>query len=193
MISLAAARVLARALAPVRSPLRAFARDRRGVSAVEFSAVLPFMLVAYLGSVEVGNAIAIKLRVTMTARTTADLATQYFTIMNADMSNILSASSAVVAPYSAAPLVVTVSEVTTDAAGKGTITWSDALNGTARPVGQSVTLPAQLQTPNISLIWAEVTYTYKPNAGYVMTGTLTLSDQVFMYPRLANYVNRVNS
>jgi hypothetical protein len=26
-----------------------------------------------------------------------------------------------------------------------------------------------------------------------MTGTLTLSDQVFMYPRLANYVNRVNS
>jgi len=42
---------------------REFVRDRRGISAVEFAAVLPFMLVAYLGSVEVGNGIATKLRV----------------------------------------------------------------------------------------------------------------------------------
>ena len=62
----------------------------------------------------------------------------------------------------------------------------------ARPVGQPVTLPTQLQTPNISLIWAEVQYAYTPNLGYVMTGTLNLSDQVYMYPRLANYVTRCN-
>ena len=183
----------ARAFWRLRSRLQSFARDRRGVSAVEFSAVLPFMLIAYLGSVEVGNGIAIKLRVTMTARTVSDLATQYFTIANADMASIMSASTAVMAPYSAVPLVITLSEVTTDASGKGTITWSDSLNGSPRPVGQSVTLPAQLQTPNISLIWAEVKYGYTPNLGYVMTGTLTLSDQVSMYPRLANYVTRVNS
>ena len=109
------------------------------------------------------------------------------------MSGIMSASSAVVAPYSAAPLVITLSEVTTDANGNATVTWSDSLNGTARPVGQSVTLPTQLQTANISLIWAEVSYAYKPNTGYVLTGTLTLSDQVFMYPRLVNSVTRVNS
>ncbi len=182
-----------RALTGIRSRMWAFGRDRRGVSAVEFSAVLPFMLVAYLGSVEVGNAIAIKLRVTSTARTVADLASQYFSIRNADMSSIMGASTAVMAPYSAGPVVITLSEVTTDANGKGTIAWSDTLNGSARPVGQSVTLPSQLQTPNISLIWAEVTYGYTPNLGYVMTGTLTLSDQVYMYARLANSVNRVNS
>ncbi|HEY7242638.1 MAG TPA: TadE/TadG family type IV pilus assembly protein [Xanthobacteraceae bacterium] len=189
MISAAGTRTLTR----IRSGVRTFGRDRRGIAAVEFSVALPFMLVAYLGSVEVGNAIATKLRVTSTARTLANLATQYFTIKNADMSGIMSASTAVMAPYSAAPLVITLSEVTTDASGKGTITWSDTLNGTARPVGQSVTLPSQLQTPNISLIWAEVKYAYTPNLGYVMTGTLTLSDQVYMYPRLANNVNRVNS
>ena len=106
---------------------REFVRDRRGISAVEFAAVLPFVLVAYLGSVEVGNGIATKLRVSLIARTLADLATQYISIRNADMSGIMSASSAVVAPYSAAPLVI------------------------------------------------------------------TLSDQVFMYPRLVNSVTRVNS
>jgi Flp pilus assembly protein TadG len=173
--------------------IRDFAGDRRGISAVEFSLVLPFMLVAYLGSVEIGNGIATKLRVSLTARTVADLASQYFSIKNADMSNILSASSAVMAPYSTSPLVITLSEVTTDASGNATVTWSDSLNGTARPVGQTVTLPTAIRTPSVSFIWAEVTYAYKPNLGYVMTGTLTLSDQLFMYPRLANYVTRVNS
>ena len=178
---------------PVFSRIQVFCRDRRGVSAVEFATVLPFMLIAYLGSVEVGNGINAKVRVAQTTRTVADLATQYFTIKNADMTNIFNASSAVMAPFSTSPLVITLSEVTTDASGNGTITWSDSLNGTARPVGQPVTLPSQLQTPNISLIWAEVKYAYTPNLGYVMTGTLNLSDQVYMYPRLANYVIRSNS
>jgi Flp pilus assembly protein TadG len=113
--------------------------------------------------------------------------------LNADMTNIMNASTAVMAPYSGGPLVITLSEVKTDANGNGTIFWSDSLNGTARPVGQGVTLPPQLQTPNVSLIWAEATYAYTPNTGYVLTGTLTLSDQVFMYPRLANSVCRNNN
>ena len=175
------------------SRIQRFCKDSRGVSAVEFATVLPFMLVAYLGSVEVGNGINAKVKVAETARTVADLATQYFTIKNADMTNIMNASSAVMAPFSTSPLVITLSEVTTDASGKATITWSDSLNGTPRPVGQTVTLPSQLQAPNISLIWSEVTYSYTPNLGYVMTGTLTLSDQMYMYPRLANYVTRSNS
>src|SRR6202048_226029 len=147
-------------------------RDRRGVSAVEFATVLPFMLIAYLGSVEGGNGINAKVRVAQTTRTVADLATQYFTIKNADMTGILSASSAVMAPYSTSPLVITLSEVTTDASGNATVTWSDSLNGTARPVGQTVTLPTAIRTPSVSFIWAEVTYAYRPNLGYVMTGTL---------------------
>jgi Flp pilus assembly protein TadG len=181
------------AISGTLSCIRDFCWDRRGVSAVEFATVLPFMLIAYLGSVEVGNGINAKVKVAETARTVADLATQYFTIKNADMTNIFSASSAVMAPFSTTPLVITLSEVTTDASGNATITWSDSLNGTARPVGQPVTLPSQLQTPNISLIWAEAKYAYTPNLGYVMTGTLNLSDQVYMYPRLANYVIRSNS
>ena len=173
--------------------LRELASDRKGMAAVEFSAILPFMLIGYLRGVEVGNGISVDLRVSLTARTVADLASQYITIDNSTMTNILNASTAVMAPYSAAPIVVTVSEVTTDSSGRGTITWSDSLNGTPRPVGQSVTLPTQIQTPNVSFIWAEVSYAYTPGLGYVMTGTLSLSDQEYMYPRLANSVTRVNS
>ena len=53
-----------------------------------------------------------------------------------------------------------------------------------------MTLPAALNVPNTSLIWSEVQYTYKPVIGYVVTGTLTLKDQIYMRPRLSDAVTR---
>ena len=50
-----------------------------------------------------------------------------------------------------------------------------------------MTLPAALNVANTSLIWSEV-YTYKPVIGYVMTGTLTLKDQIYMRPRVSDMV-----
>jgi Flp pilus assembly protein TadG len=177
----------------ILSRLRRFRSDRGGVAAVEFSLILPVMLAIYLGGVEVGDGYAIDTRVTLVARSVTDLATQYVTIDNQDMSNILGASTSIVAPYAAANITVTLSEVTTDNSGKGTVTWSDSLNGTARAVGSKITLPASLQTPNISLIFGEVSYAYTPALGYVITGTITLSDSFYMMPRLANSVTRSNS
>ena len=173
---------------PFRRPLRRFARDRSAVSAVEFAIVLPFLLLLYVGSVELGDGLAIQYKVTLAARTVTDLASQYASIDGPTMSSILNASSTVIAPYSNSRMAVTVSEVTTNANGQGTITWSDSLNGTAHTVGQSVTLPASLQTPNISLIWGEVTYPYQPPLGYAVIGTINIYQSSFFYPRLSNSV-----
>ena len=180
-------------LTRTRLRLRKFRSDRRGVAAVEFSLILPLMLTIYLGGIEVGDGYAIATRATLVARSVTDLTTQYVTINNQDMSNILAASSAIAAPYAAANLTVTVSEITTDSSGNGKITWSDSLNGTARTVGSTITLPASLRTPNISLVFGEVSYSYTPALGYVITGTMTLSDSFYMMPRLANSVTRSNS
>ena len=80
------------------------------------------------------------------------------------------------------------SSVVIDANGKATIDWSKTLNGTARAAGSTVTLPPALVVPNSSLIWSEVQYTYKPVIGYVVSGTLTLKDQIYMRPRLSDKV-----
>ncbi len=96
-------------------------------------------------------------------------------------------------PIDATPLKVTVSLVSIDANGNAKVTWSDTLNGTKRAVGSSVTLPAALNVPNTALIWSEVSYTYKPTIGYVMTGTLNLTDQIYMRPRLSDTITRLNS
>jgi Flp pilus assembly protein TadG len=173
--------------------LRSFRADRGGMAAVEFALILPFMLTIYIGGIEIGNGFAANTKVTEVAHTVADLASQYVTIYNSDMSNILGASSSIIAPYSASNIVVTVSEITTNSSGAGTVTWSDSFNGTARTVGQAITLPASLRQPNISLILGEVTYQYAPQLGYTLTGTITLSDSYYLYPRLSNSVTRLNS
>lgn len=172
--------------------LRRLARERKAASAVEFALVLPFMLLALVGSAELGDGLAIEFKVAETARTVTDLASQYVSIDNPTMSGILKASATVVAPYSASNMVVTVSEVTTNGAGQGSITWSASLNGTPRTVGAAVTLPLNLQTPNISLIWGEVTYPYTPQLGYVITGTVNIYQSTYFYPRLSTCVTYNN-
>jgi Flp pilus assembly protein TadG len=179
---------LAAAVLGFCSRLRDFAERRDGVSAIEFAIVLPFMLLTYIGSVELADGLAIQFKVTETARTVTDLASQQLSIDPAGMSTILGASSTIVAPYPAGSMIMTVSEVTTNAAGQSTIAWSCSLNGTARTVGASVTLPTSLQTPNISLIWGEATYPYTPQLGYVITGTINLYESTYFYPRLVNSV-----
>ena len=165
-------------------------RDQRGVSAVEFAMLLPLMVTLYLGAVEISQGVAIHRKVTLTARTVADLASQVTSINNADMTNMLNAASAVVAPFPASPLKVTVSAVTIDANGLAKVVWSDARNGTARAVNSTVSLPTALNIPNSQLIWSEVHYNYLPTIGYVVTGALNLFDQIYMRPRLSDTVNR---
>ena len=109
------------------------------------------------------------------------------------MTSILGAAAAVVEPYPASSMVVTISEITTNSTGQGTITWSDSLHGTAHTVGQSVTLPTALQIANASLICSEVTYPYQPTFGYALTGTINIYQSSYFYPRLSTSVIRVNS
>ncbi|TAL83569.1 MAG: pilus assembly protein [Beijerinckiaceae bacterium] len=171
----------------LRSPLRLL-RDGGGVAATEFALMVPIMLVLFVGVAEVGQAIAISRKVTITVRTVTDLVTQYAALSTTDMGNLLGASEQVIAPYPSGNLAVTVSEVSTDASGNATITWSQSLNGTAYKVGQQVTLPTGMNQPNISLIWGQAQYKYTPVLGDNIIGATTLSDQIYMNSRLCQEI-----
>jgi Flp pilus assembly protein TadG len=170
-----------------------FAGDCGGVSAVEFALLLPMMMTLFLGSVEASQGIAANRKVTLTAHTLADLASQYTDITNADMSNILAAGPAVLAPYPTANLQEVVSELSISPQGVATVVWSDTLNGSALTVGQVVNVPSSLAVPNSYLVLSQVQYSYNPTYGYVMTGTITLHDQIFMRPRQSSLIARTPS
>jgi Flp pilus assembly protein TadG len=167
----------------MRRALGRFAGDRRGVSAVEFALLAPLMITLYLGSVEVSDGIIADRKVTLTAAALANLTAQVATISTSDMTNILDASSAIISPYSAAKLKITVSCVAIDANSKATVKWSVTRNGTAR--SGVVTIPPALAVANSQLIFAEASYDYKPTIGYTITGTLTLADRMYMSPRIS--------
>jgi Flp pilus assembly protein TadG len=179
--------------ASLSRPFARFSGDQRGVSAVEFAMLLPLMITLYLGAVEISQGVAINRKVTLTSRTVADLASQVSSINNTDMTNLLNASAAVVAPFDVSQLKVTVSAVSIDNNGVAKVAWSDTLNGTKRAVGSTVSLPAALNVANSQLIWSEVSYYYQPTIGYVVTGALNLKDQIYMRPRLSDTITRVNS
>ncbi len=177
-------------MADLRAYLRRFAGDRKAISAVEFALILPFMVFTYVGSAELGDGMAIYFKATEAARTVTDLASQYVTIDPTTMQNILGASSQVLQPYPSTGMVVTISQVNpTSSNGQGTIAWSCSLNGTARTTNSTVTLPTNLQTPSgVSIIWGEVTYPYTPAMGYAVTGTISMYQSIYFYPRLSNSV-----
>jgi Flp pilus assembly protein TadG len=170
--------------------LQSLAGDQRGVSAVEFAMVLPLMLTLYFGVVEVSQGIAAQRKVTMTARTVADLVSQASNVADLYMSNSMDAAVAVMAPFPDSKLKVTVSSIEIDANGKATVSWSDTKNGTARAKGSTVTLPTALVVTKSSLIWSEVEYAYTPTIGYMVSGTVTLKDTLYMRPRVATCVTR---
>jgi len=184
---------IARTIPALYSLVRRFRRDSDGVSAVEFAIVLPFMVTLYLGGVELGNGLAVQFKTTLAARTVADLASQYVTIGSTDASNILGAATTVITPYSSANMVVTLSEVTVNNVGKGIVQWSCSLHGTKYPLNTQLTMPTNLQTNGITLLFGEVTYPYTPQLGYVITGTINIYQGVYFYPRLTSTVTGPSS
>ena len=170
---------------------RRFARDRRGVSAVEFALLAPMMIGLYLGCVEISDGVAADRKVSLIAATLGNLTAQVTTkISTTEMNNILDASSAIVAPYAASNLKMTVSCLNIDANKNVTVKWSETRNGTKRTSfafdnsDSALTVASPTSYP-ILLIYSEVSYAYTPTVGYTITGTLTLSDHMFMSPRIS--------
>jgi Flp pilus assembly protein TadG len=169
------------------SSLRRFlpiARDERGVSAVEFALLAPVMIGLYLGCAEISDGVGADRKVSLTSAALANLTAQVSTISTSDMTNILDASSAIIAPYSASKLKMTVSCLKIDANKNVTVKWSETRNGTKRTSFAFDSSNSALAVANSQLILAEVSYDYTPTVGYTITGMLTLSDKMYMSPRI---------
>lgn len=184
------ARALRTSLASLHARLVALAGDPSGVSAVEFAMILPLMVTMYFGTVEVSQGVSVDRKVSLTARTVADLASQMTSLSGSSTANsptdILNASSGILYPFLTSNVKATVSCINISSSNVATVAWSYTLNGTARTKGSTISIPTALNVASSALTYAEVSYSYKPLVGYVITGTLTLSDTMYMRVRQAD-------
>jgi Flp pilus assembly protein TadG len=190
--------------------VRKFLIDADAVAATEFAIVAPFMFLLYFGGVELADGMAINIKVSATAHSVTDMVTQNTSLSTAQMQNILTGATAIIAPYpvnsgSTSLLTVTVSEFSSDANGNLTLQWSQSYNGTTFGPGRtslaasssypSLAVPTSLngtvgnannpnnQNDQVSFIVGEVSYAYKPILGYTISGTVNLQDTSWLFPR----------
>lgn len=172
------------------SLLRRFRTDVRGVSAIEFSVIAPFLLLLFFGMYDIFNVVTAKRKVTITARTLSDIISQATTVDSNSVGSALDASQQIMAPFPITTVtpVQTVSEIKLlDNKGEGTIVWSETrpAGGAAYAPGTKVSVPKDLNPNNqvIYLVKSEVTYTYKPLTTFVLNANFDLFDRFYTRPR----------
>lgn len=168
---------------------RRLRRDQRGVALVEFALTVPFLILLYLGTYQVSDAVGCNRKVTITARSVADLTSQYAAVTSASEATILNASAQIMAPYDTSKATIVVSELYTDNNGVTKVVWSQATGAvTPHTVGATFVANANLVTNGTYSIVAEVTYAYVPAMSFGVVGPLRLGDTIYMRPRISSAV-----
>ena len=161
----------ARSRAP--STASRFARSRAGTSAIEFALILPLALILWAGMAEVSHAIGVWRKVTLLARTVADLTAQGDSsdpMAAATMTDVLAASAAVLRPLagSSAQIVVSAMGVyATNLTNPRVCSSTATSNATARVTGiaTDLTVPAPYALPGNRYVFVEVKLAYAPMIG----------------------------
>jgi Flp pilus assembly protein TadG len=187
----------------LRAKLNDFAIFASATAAVEFAMVLPVMLAAYIGSVEVGAGISADHKLSNLSLTLANLTgLSTKALQDADVNAIFNASAAVLQPYDYTQAGMVISSIVFDASNppKAFVVWSSANGPGVTALTPSCTtnlsttlVPANLRTANGSIILAQAKFPYNPTIGYVITGTINLADLNFMVPRYFTSIPRTNS
>ncbi|WP_440957843.1 TadE/TadG family type IV pilus assembly protein [Oceanicaulis sp. LC35] len=168
----------------------AFKRDQRGVSAVEFALLAPFMIALYLGSVQLTLGLTADRKVSQVANSVADLVTQDDFVTDDDLVDIYAAADAILNPFDTAPLSLRITSVRMDADGEIFVDWSEGDGMTPLDTDSLPELPDGLMAPMNSIIMVEANYTFATNLGELTKTPITLSDTAYLRPRRGPWVRR---
>ncbi|MFK7793357.1 MAG: TadE/TadG family type IV pilus assembly protein [Devosiaceae bacterium] len=168
--------------------VRGFRKERRGVAAIEFGLIAPFMIALWLGGIELSQAVSADRKVSHASSALADLITQQNNLTGAELDDIMDATQAIIMPFDVGNLTIQVAGVEIDNNGDTEIMWSEARNGTAPAVGGVYDIPAPLIIPNSFLVVANLTYSHTPATTTAITGPIELSDDFYLRPRRSDSI-----
>ena len=185
---------VASALRNLRDRARGLWSDARAMATVEFAMVTPAMLSLTALVVFAAQGFELQRKVTLTMRTLTDLVTQQSAIgtttaTSYTYSQILAAASLVMAPYDASQMQMVITEIQTNGTTSGKVIWSQATGtgATAYTAGSSITVPSNLTSPGY-LIYGTVSYNYNPLQIFLPSNAITLSDSIYMSPRVSGSI-----
>jgi Flp pilus assembly protein TadG len=166
---------------------RSLLKDERGVAAVEFALLAPFLMLLYFGLVEFMQAYQAQKRVSHVAMSIADVVAQERTTTDARLTDTLQAGVVLMTPFPQTDLRERVSSLTANSAGVVAVDWTVDRNWTG---GSAPTVPAGFLNPGESAIVADVAYTYQPTYTLAMTAPITMTRHANVRPRLTEQVQK---
>lgn len=162
-----------------RRSVSAFWRNSDGVSAIEFSLILPVLLAMLFGMIELGHGYDNSRKVTQLARVVADLTSQGDTtspIRASTMTDILASSRLILRPFDSSKVKIVVSALGVDllaptgrprvcsSVTNATATTPASDRATARAVGlaNDLTIPSGFQLAGMRYLLVETNMSYVP-------------------------------
>jgi Flp pilus assembly protein TadG len=178
------------ALAPRRAAvrkIRSFARDARGVSAIEFALILPAMVLLYFGLAEIVTAMMAERRAGHAASAVGDLVAQHRAqdIDKDLVDDIFYVGVGTMRPFPTADLSLRVTSVQSDEDNIPRVIWSRAHGPgmTKLAAGEDVTVPGNLLVAGDSVVMSEMTYSYETPFKYFVPNSLVFQDKFYLRPR----------
>jgi Flp pilus assembly protein TadG len=177
----------------LKAPIMRFvelARCRRGVVAVEFALIIPFLVTLLYGTAELGNIYMLDRKINRSAQIGADLVAQVETVSTSDLEDVMDAMDQIVSPFGTTTRKIKVSQIYYDPVDDQIeIDWSVARNDTPLTGGDVYTLPGNLVASGESVIIVSYEYTYTPTYATFL-GSFTIVDEAYLRPRLTTRVEK---
>lgn len=174
-----------------------FKEETQGVAAIEFAFIAPLMLVMYVGTLEISNAVAANRKLSRVSSTLGDLLTQSECFTNSTLADIIKVTDDIMYPYDNTLSIQLNGVLTTSGVTK--VVWSRGYNGAPQlTAGAQYTIPDKIKIDDNFLVAAKIDMSYSPTIGWITTGAkstikkdntaMSMSEEMFLRPRIGDDV-----
>jgi len=173
-----------------------FAREARGVAAVEFAFIAPIMILLFVGTIELSAGISTNRKLSRVSSAIGDLITQSQSLTQNDVLNIMDVTSKIMYPY-AGTVNIEINGVDI-ASGQAKAKWRcKSLTSSCTTINETYPVPTKIKKDGTFLVSAKVTATYTPTFGWAhytegsvhfSRTPIAMREELFLRPRIGTTV-----
>ncbi|PHS78372.1 MAG: hypothetical protein COB59_07340 [Rhodospirillaceae bacterium] len=167
--------------------LKSISAQDKGVVAVEFALILPFLLLILMGVIELSHGLQAKRKLLNAVQTASDLISQQTDITSTDLDSIYLAAHLTMNPLNTTGMTIGVASVRfDDATGTPTLDWADSSNG-GTVVDPLIKADGRGEA-GASIVIVTGHYTYRPLVRLIVPVDFTMTETSYVRPRKVSYV-----
>jgi|GEM_PF-2181972 len=174
--------------------LRQFARENKGIAALEFAIIAPLLMVPLmLGSVDLIDVMNVNKRAQNATSSLADVVARDTEISNVELSSLWRALDVLMYPDASSAMEIRISSISIVNASTAQVVWSEGHGGMgARQAGTNVALDSRMMTVGTSIIMVESAYKYDAPLGFLFQDQVRMTHNAYRRSRLVDPIPRVS-